>query len=207
MIELLVVIAIIAICAALLFPALGSSRESAQRAVCLGNLRQVASAIQSYASDNNGDYPAGQVYVGPTLQIWWFSIADYLGGAEAIKRRGSSLNCPANHEARRQQTGSNLQWPNYGINPFIGGNPWNEANRPNPMKVLLMKRPSKTILVMDGDWNASTPLALLTVASPDAHAGGRNILFADSHAQWWKDAKTLQAPPYTKNGAQDAWTP
>ena len=204
LIELLVVIAIVAVLMVLVFPVIGRSRKGAQGAVCLGNLRQVASAIQSYANDNNGDYPVGQV----GLNIWWFSIADYLGGAEAIKRKGSPLNCAAVHEARRQETGSDLQWPNYGINPFIGNNPWNEPNRPNPMKVVLVRKPSETILVMDGDWNASSPLALITMASPDTHLGGRNILFADGHARWWKDAKnTLNAPPYNKYGTQDIWTP
>ena len=205
LVELLIVIAIVAVLLVLSFPALAKVRASAQTSVCLENLRQVSSAIQLYAGENNGSYPAGQVWIGPTLQIWWFTIADYLGGT--VTQKGSPLNCAANHEARRQQTGSNLQWPNYGINPFIGGNPWNEANRPNPMNVQSVKKPSQTLLIMDGDWNTASPLALVTMASPDAHLGGRNILFADGHAQWWKDAKTLQTPPYSKNGAQDVWTP
>jgi len=55
LIELLVVIAVIAILMALLFPVLRKAREAARRAVCMGNLRQIQIAWQTYAVDH-GDY-------------------------------------------------------------------------------------------------------------------------------------------------------
>jgi len=57
LIELLVVIAVIAILAALLFPVFAQSRQSANRARCLSNMRQLGLAIEMYKADNEGQYP------------------------------------------------------------------------------------------------------------------------------------------------------
>ena len=54
LIELLVVIAIIAILAAILFPVFAQARESARRASCVSNLKQIGAAAIMYASDNDG---------------------------------------------------------------------------------------------------------------------------------------------------------
>ena len=53
LIELLVVIAVVALLLALLFPVLRSAREAGQRAVCLGNLRQLTSAWIAYAEEHD----------------------------------------------------------------------------------------------------------------------------------------------------------
>ncbi len=53
LIELLVVIAIIAILMAILMPALHRAREQGRRAVCLGNVKQLALAWITYADDND----------------------------------------------------------------------------------------------------------------------------------------------------------
>ena len=54
LIELLVVIAIIALLLAIFIPLLHSAREKGQRAVCMGNLRQLNLAWWSYAEDHDG---------------------------------------------------------------------------------------------------------------------------------------------------------
>ncbi|MBC8104937.1 MAG: prepilin-type N-terminal cleavage/methylation domain-containing protein [Cytophagales bacterium] len=51
LIELLVVIAIIAIPAAILFPVFAQARESAYKATCSSNLRQLGTAFSMYAID------------------------------------------------------------------------------------------------------------------------------------------------------------
>lgn len=57
LVELLVVIAVIAVLAAILFPVFAQARDSARRASCLSNMRQLGTAVEMYKSDNNGEYP------------------------------------------------------------------------------------------------------------------------------------------------------
>jgi len=51
LIELLVVIAIIALLIGILLPALAAARDSAQRTICMANLRQLGIGAQMYAGD------------------------------------------------------------------------------------------------------------------------------------------------------------
>jgi prepilin-type N-terminal cleavage/methylation domain-containing protein/prepilin-type processing-associated H-X9-DG protein len=57
LIELLVVIAIIGILAAMVFPVFARARESARKAVCLSNVKNIALAFQMYLADNNDTFP------------------------------------------------------------------------------------------------------------------------------------------------------
>ena len=61
LVELLVVIAIVGVLVALLLPAVQAARESARRAQCLNNLKQIGLAVQNYQS-------AYTVY--PPFSIW-----------------------------------------------------------------------------------------------------------------------------------------
>ena len=54
----MIVIAIIAILAAILIPNFLHARAESQTSACEGNLKQLATALEEYAVDNNGTYPA-----------------------------------------------------------------------------------------------------------------------------------------------------
>ncbi len=78
--ELLVVIAIIAVLAGLLFPVLARARESARKATCQSNLKQIGIAFQLYLSDYDAYYPCNG---DPNLWMgrnWRVLIQDYLPG-------------------------------------------------------------------------------------------------------------------------------
>lgn len=57
LIELLIIIAIIALLATLTLPVISSAIERSNAAICLANLRQVASAGLMFAQENNGGLP------------------------------------------------------------------------------------------------------------------------------------------------------
>ncbi|MDR1284531.1 MAG: prepilin-type N-terminal cleavage/methylation domain-containing protein [Opitutaceae bacterium] len=67
LIELLTVIAIIGILAAIIIPTVGKVRQTAQRAACASNLRQIGTAVIAYATDNKDWLPGGE----KTGQGWY----------------------------------------------------------------------------------------------------------------------------------------
>ncbi len=59
-VELLAVVGILLILAGLLFPVIGSAKRSAQARVCAANLAQASHAINLYAIDADGIFPAAK---------------------------------------------------------------------------------------------------------------------------------------------------
>jgi prepilin-type N-terminal cleavage/methylation domain-containing protein/prepilin-type processing-associated H-X9-DG protein len=106
LVELLVVIALIALLAALLLPALGRSRQSADASRCLSNLRQLGLATQLYWDDHGGRaFPDRTVRTNSGWIYWFGWLADGVEGERDfdptrgalwpyLQARGVSV-CPA----------------------------------------------------------------------------------------------------------------
>ena len=78
LIEMLVVIAVVGLLASLLIPAVQGARESARRAQCLNNLRQIGIALQQHA-ETHGMYPSGQnMMMGPVRASYLVPLLPYL---------------------------------------------------------------------------------------------------------------------------------
>ena len=87
LIELLIVIAIIAILASLLMPALQKARLRAQSIKCIGNQKQVISAVTMYINDNKRIIIAASKGTG--------NYAHCLGQFNYLKKESGVLHCPA----------------------------------------------------------------------------------------------------------------
>ena len=74
LIELLVVIAIIMILAAMALPVLMRAARQARSVLCVSNLKQLASAFRSYATNHDGILPATAACRMPT---WVMPIDPY----------------------------------------------------------------------------------------------------------------------------------
>lgn len=92
LIELLVVIAIIGVLATLAVPAFSTVRESADKAKCVSNLKQIVTLTTTMAAENNGKIPNWTEITGP----WhWDEIRRFTGTPTNTPLKNSIFQCPA----------------------------------------------------------------------------------------------------------------
>ncbi len=126
LIELLTVIAIIGILAAIIIPTVGKVRESAAKATCASNLRQLAHATIAHATDNQDQLP--QRPTGWPIPHfinqadWAEDFAPYIGNAS----RRDILYCPGPLKNwRNAETNAEYdpETGHYGTYAYFGGIP------------------------------------------------------------------------------------
>ena len=90
LVELLVVIAIIGILIAMLLPAIQAARESARRANCSSNLRQLAIGVNTYAERNAEQLPPSSVNNHGWIALMWPVMDNAPQYAELRLERGAT---------------------------------------------------------------------------------------------------------------------
>ncbi|MCK5801778.1 MAG: DUF1559 domain-containing protein [Lentisphaeria bacterium] len=114
LIELLVVIGIIAILSALLLPAANAARKRARATQCLGNVRQIGTAIIVYADDHGGRLPlCSRLAPEPLLNAP--SLRQLIGPSLGVPE---IFHCPGDtgDDALFPDVGTSYEW-----NTFLSG--------------------------------------------------------------------------------------
>lgn len=131
--ELLVAVAIIGLVAGLVFPALNRARAAAKTTGCLGNLRQMALAVQMYVNDSGGRLPVLQNRASVTNEAPALDTAllGYVAGKREVFR------CPADAKNLFVATGTSYFW-NFTVNGQDIGNLFSIVGGAEPTRVPLV---------------------------------------------------------------------
>lgn len=215
--EMLVVIAVIGILAAMLWPVINSASESSNAAKCLGNLRQIASIMNLYISDNNGSIPPGRNGVNTGADTWYSNLTPYADLGKSNDKEVSQMNaaeqfaynelwrklsCPSLDRVHKSKTQPFAQgiWPSYGINLSVrrynAGGGLQNWNNGKTRKLAAISAPSQTLAFIDTDgYEYTYEDAYLKLQSlwetymPARHGGGYNGVFLDGHAEFLKSER------------------
>lgn len=192
LVEVLTLIGIVAVLVALLFPALRVARESANRAKCAAQLRQIGVAFALYANANRGwlpawssgwkTWPSGQPEDTPG-PAWTIELIPYIGNPDSPVH-----NCPS-FPARYRTYFIEALWA------YVNGHDATKLSSITRSSEFVLSGDITQILAYpypfggndhttnDADFSDEYGLMLMF---PDQggflmHRGGDNVLFADSH--------------------------
>ncbi len=198
-VELLVVIAIVVLLASLLLPTLSRARFQARLVGCASNLRQIATACNTYASDADGFYPGYRTTPFPTqlrARSYEFAslteLAPYCGSSLDYKKN-ALFRCPEGYLTFKRLSGASATafyslYNNIQCGLYNGTYKWaSMTTMPRDLSDLL-SRPGDTqrLGTFGGAWGPSG-LYYKILASDICISGGGNL--ATSH--WWGGRVTL----------------
>jgi prepilin-type N-terminal cleavage/methylation domain-containing protein/prepilin-type processing-associated H-X9-DG protein len=180
LIELLVVIAIVAILAALSLPVLSKAKESARRAFCASNLRQIVLATLIYADDHDDTFPAQPGGDGAPARAAGGDGANYYDLLMPYLDSPQPWLCPSTFEG----PGRLMSYHMNGL--IITSKGLRTAAIPDPVQTLLLEESGRTR--WDHAMLRPDQLAQYQYGRPQInHSGGGNVPFVDGHVTWYPD--------------------
>jgi len=200
LLELIAVVSLIFVLAMLLVPMLRHSQQQAASGACMSNLRNLGSAFQLYAAENNGVLPAMRYRASsvganpnPGQNNWQFEIMPYLDVESASfktisqKYGGQGVFCPGYLREFKQNTSAQaLKTGGYGM-AKISKDAYDSrtamATISNPSSTILAGDSDDYHLAIDSSTWASGPDAQGRFSSGDPirHGMTANYLFVDGH--------------------------
>ena len=192
LIELLTVIAIIGILAAIIIPTVGKVRDSAKKAQCVSNLKQIGMTIGLYLNENKNMMPYGSDtntlgwdYFSAPLPLLATTTAGLKRDVYDSPNTNHIFNCPAEREASRSYTANGQ----FMIMAPYNGSPAGKLR----MSYTKINSPSTKIIATDSILDsAGKELVIAAVLDKDdpaankisigtRHGGKANALYADFH--------------------------
>jgi prepilin-type N-terminal cleavage/methylation domain-containing protein len=198
LIELLTVIAIIGILAAILIPVVGAVRESAKKAKCISNLRQIGLAAYAYAGDNNDRLPPSrpsnitwlhqstrdgfELYVTGGIEIFYCPSEPNLPGSRMLATAHETWRTPQHRE------GIYVSYAWLGNPSVVGfGHPntyWldsRETGRVDDEYILRVTDHDASMIPIAADRTNQSASGPWTLAHPVSTSGSTNVLYGDLH--------------------------
>ncbi|OGV63325.1 MAG: hypothetical protein A3K18_04365 [Lentisphaerae bacterium RIFOXYA12_64_32] len=196
---MLVVIAIIAILASMLLPSLRKAKDTANRGVCLSNMKQIGLAVFQYA-DASDEYLPETLNTPQTINIFDY-LDPYLGGAEAcICPSSRKLTDRKNWNYAFNQSTFGYRYIRFG---FTAGS-FSCPGGTSPTKLNQIRKNTERVGFTDGIetwylgpnfWNLAAgpgPGGSYYCVEP-RHNMGANLWFHDGHVQWYPGTSPLGA--------------
>lgn len=145
LVEFLVVIAVIAVVIGITIPVVSTVRRSSDTTFCANNLRQIASALNIYASENGGVIP-GALGRHTAYYTWAHLVASYLAPKQVSERVPLEmmpvLACPAHPLTGKIETGFSMTHTPRNV-------PWDSSERGKPGSLGRVNHASTRIWLVD----------------------------------------------------------